>query len=189
MARRRKAKSDKPVGGGGARHPNSLANLRSAPPAPLGHTRSLIHGGRSELLLRDVDAEVRELMDALGEAAPVRDPDGNLPPADVIAVEVAARALKRYRHLAAWLDAHGRIKEKTGDVKAAAELELRAERQLTGALDRLAMHPMARSKLGLRWRGRIARSRTRSLTAGTRGSASRSMRRRSMTARPPDARS
>jgi hypothetical protein len=68
MARRRKAKSDKPVGGGGARHPNSLANLRSAPAAPLGHTRSLLHGGRSELLLRDVDAEVRELMDALGES-------------------------------------------------------------------------------------------------------------------------
>lgn len=149
MTRQRKPKSDRPIGGGGARHPNSLANLRSAPPAPLGHTRSLIHGGRSELLLRDVDAEVRELMDALGDAAPVRDPDGNLPPADVVAVEVAARALKRYRHLSSWLDAHGRIKEKTGGVKAAAELELRAERQLTDALDRLAMHPMARSKLGL----------------------------------------
>jgi hypothetical protein len=130
MSRRRK--SDRPIGGGGARNPASLANLRSAPPAPLGHTRSLIHGGRSEVLLRDVDAEVRELMDALGEAAPVRE-DGHLPVADVVAVEVAARALKRYRHLASWLDAHGRIKEKTGGVKSAAELELRAERQLTDA--------------------------------------------------------
>jgi P27 family predicted phage terminase small subunit len=150
MARRGKRRgSDKPVGGGGARHPNSLANLRAAPPAPAGHTRSLIHGGRSELLLRDVEREVAELAAAMGDAAPVRDPDGGLPAADVIAVETAARALKRYRRLAAWLDTHGRIKEKTGNVKPAAELEIRAERQLTEALDRLGMNPMARSRLGL----------------------------------------
>ena len=126
-----------------------LANLRAAPPAPPGHTRSLVHGGRSELLVRDVEVEVRELMDALGAAAPVRDQDGGLPAADVVVVEAAARALKRWRHLSAWLDAHGRLEEKTGDVKPAAELELKAERQLHEALDRLGMNPSARSKLGL----------------------------------------
>lgn len=99
MTGRKPKGSSRPVGGGGARHANSLANLRGAPPAPRGHSRSLKHGGHSDLLIRDVEAEVRELMDALGEAAPVRDPDGGLPAADVIAVEAAARALKRYRHL------------------------------------------------------------------------------------------
>lgn len=74
-------------------------NLRPAPPAPAGNARALVHGGRSELLLRDVEAEVAELAAALGDAAPVRDPDGGLPAADLIAVEAAARALKRYRHL------------------------------------------------------------------------------------------
>ena len=64
-----------------------LANLRLA--APVGNLRAVRHGGRSELLLRDVDAEVRELMDALGDAAPVRE-GGELPEADVAAVEVAA---------------------------------------------------------------------------------------------------
>lgn len=125
-----------------------LANLRPAPPAPAGHRRSLIHGGHSELLLRDVEREVRELMDALGEGVPVRDRDGGVPPADVPAIERAARSLKRYRHLAGWLDLHGRITEK-GEVKPAAELELKAERELASALDALGCSPRSRARLGL----------------------------------------
>ena len=126
-----------------------LANLRSYPSAPSGNQRALIHGGRSELLVRDVEAEVRELMDALGDAAPVRDADGSLPTADVVAVERAARALKRYRHLNAWCDLHGRVVERTGDVKPAAEYELKAERELAAALDVLGMNPTSRARLGV----------------------------------------
>lgn len=47
-----------------------LANLRPAPAAPAGHSRSLVHGGRAEVLFRDVSDEVRELLDVLGELAP-----------------------------------------------------------------------------------------------------------------------
>lgn len=125
------------------------ANLRPAPPAPVGNSRGWVSGGRSELLLRDVEHEVAELAAAFGDAAPVRDPDGRLPAADIIAVEVAARCLKRYRHLSAHNDLHGRLDEKTGNLKPAAVYELQAERQLHDALDRLGMNPMARSKLGL----------------------------------------
>jgi len=150
LANLRRAPSDD-----SAKRERQLQNLRPAPAAPAGNQRHLVHGGRSELLLRNVEAEVAELAAALGDAAPVRDPEtGALPAADLIAVETAARALKRYRHLAAWLDTHGRIKEKSGNVKPAAELELKAERQLNEALDRLGMNPMARSRLGLN----IARS-------------------------------
>lgn len=110
------------------------------------------HGGHSEALLRDVGAEVRELMDALGETVPVRDVDGGVPAADLVAVERAARCLKRYRHLATWLDLHGRIVESgkgKGQVKPAAELELKAERELAAALAALGMDPLSRAKLGL----------------------------------------
>jgi len=128
-----------------------LANLKPqpAPPPPEGNARGLRHGGHSELLLRDVEAEVRELMDAFGEAVPVRDAGGGVPAADVAAIERAARALKRYRHLAQWLDLHGRIEERTGAVKPAAELELKAERELAAALDSLGLTPTSRAKLGL----------------------------------------
>lgn len=150
MSKRPRKSKGKPTGGGGAGNPNSLANLRpGAGRAGSGNTRALRHGGRSELLLRDVDAEVRDLLDALADAAPVREADGTLPAADAIAVERAARALKRYRHLAGWLDAHGRLDEKTGDVKPAAELELKAERELAAALDSLGMTPRSRAALGL----------------------------------------
>lgn len=124
-----------------------LANLRPAPAAPVAHTRSLRHGGRAEVLYRDVEAEVTELMEALD--VPVRDPDGSIPGHDLAAVEVAARCLKRYRRLADWLDLHGRIDERSGKVKAAAEYELQAERALTSALDVLGMTPTSRAKLGL----------------------------------------
>jgi hypothetical protein len=140
-----------PGGGGRTRNPNSLANLkRGGTRAPIGNTQAMTHGFRSAALVKDVEAEVRELMDALADTAPVRDVDGSLPAADTVAVETAARALKRYRSVSAWCDAHGRIDEKTGNEKSAAQYELRAERSLQLSLDQLGMTPMARSKLGLR---------------------------------------
>jgi hypothetical protein len=124
-----------------------LANLRNAPPAPAGHTRSLRHGGRAEVLFRDVSAEVAELMDALGAAAPVREPDGSLPAADLIAIEVAARALKRWRAVSNAADLYGRLDERTGEPKPVTAYELQAERAVTAAFDVLAMNPIAREKL------------------------------------------
>lgn len=126
-----------------------LANLRPAPPAPQGHSRSLVHGGRAEVLFREVGGEVRELLDLLADAAPVRDADGALPAADAVAVERAARALARYRRLSGWCDAHGRFDERSGEVKPAAEYELRAERALAEALDALGMSPVSRARLGV----------------------------------------
>lgn len=139
----------RPTGGGGARHPASLANLRNAPVPPAGNQRARRHGGYSEALVADVEREVREVMDALAEAAPVRGPDGELPAADVAAVEVAARALRRYRTVAGWCDQYGRLDERTGAAKPAAALELETERALCRALGELGLTPMSRSKLGV----------------------------------------
>lgn len=144
-------KTDKPVGGGGARNPRSLANLipGAGTAAQEGNSRRMTHGGRSEALLANVEGETRELTDALAAAAPVREADGSVPAADTVAIERAARALKRWRSLASWLDLHGRLDGK-GKVRDAARLELQAERQLATALDALGMTPESRSRLGLR---------------------------------------
>jgi hypothetical protein len=107
------------------------------------------HGFRSEALVKDVEPEVRELMDALAESAPVRDPDGSLPGADIVAIEAAARALKRWRSVSAWCDLHGRVDPKKHEVRPAARYELEGERALQRCLDSLGMSPMSRSKLGL----------------------------------------
>jgi hypothetical protein len=115
---------------------------------PFGNTLALKHGARSAGLVRDVEAEVLELMAALGGAAPVRDGDGGVPAADITAIEHAARCLKRYRHVSAWCDMHGRIEE-GGAVKPAAGYELQAGRALADALDALGMNPTTRARLGL----------------------------------------
>lgn len=126
-----------------------LENLKPAPPAPAGNARALVHGGHSERILRDVDGEVRELLDALAEAAPIRDADGSLPAADTVAVERAARLLRRYRRLEAWLDLHGELEERTGNVKPAALLADQVGRSLDRVLEALGMTARSRMALGL----------------------------------------
>ena len=79
----------------------------------------------------------------------MRDSDGGLPGADIIAIEAAARALKRWRSVSAWCDMHGRVDPKTHEVRPAARYELEGERALQRCLESLGMSPMARSKLGL----------------------------------------
>ena len=108
----------------------------------------MTHGFTSAALVKDASRETRELMDALAEAAPVREPDGSLPAADTVAIEAAAVALKRWRSVSSWLDLHGRLDEQ-GEVRHAARFELEGERALHRCLDALGTSPMARSKLGL----------------------------------------
>src|SRR4051812_40302168 len=90
-------------------HPNSLANLHAhpAPPAPRGHTRSLHHGGLAKVTIPGLDRARGEILDGLADGAPVKDPDGSLPAADLASVELAARALARVRSVDDWIAEHG----------------------------------------------------------------------------------
>ena len=126
-----------------------LANLRAAPPAPIGNARTVKHAALATAATMDVSAEVRAIFDALADAAPIRDHSGGLPAADEAAVEIAALALKRWRSVNTWCELHGRFEEKTGAEKPAARYELDAERALHKALDVLGMNPTSRMKLGL----------------------------------------
>ena len=142
-------KSTKPVGGGGARHPNSLANLvPGGGAAGLGNTRTLKHGATSTLAMTPADRDLTEIIDALASTAPIRNQDGLLPATDEAAVEIAARALKRYRSVVTWHDMHGRIDDK-GNERSSARFELDTERALMRALDALGMSPAARARLGV----------------------------------------
>lgn len=147
MARRKRP--TKPIGGGGAGHPNSLANLRRPTPAPAGNRRALRHGAFATLPRDQLDEEIAQIYRALADSVPVRDADGDLPVADEAAVEMAARALKRWRQVSLWCDTYGRFDERRGDAKPAATYELQCERRLHEALDVLGLNPTARAKLGL----------------------------------------
>lgn len=127
-----------------------LANLRpGARTAPEGNSRARRHGGYSEALVANVEAEIIELRDALGETAPLRDADGRVPAADLVAFERAARALRRYRAVDQWVALHGALDERTGDVKPAARLADDLGRSLDAILDRLGLTPAGRTRLGL----------------------------------------
>jgi P27 family predicted phage terminase small subunit len=114
-----------------------------------GDAAALKHGARSRLPAPVDEADLAEVRDAIAAAAPVRDATGDLPAADQAAVEMVARALKRYRQVNQWCEMHGRFEERTGKQKPAATYELQAEAALARALDAVGMTPMARSKLGL----------------------------------------
>jgi hypothetical protein len=150
MTRRRRSKTGKPRGGGGARNPRSLANLiPGGGAAGPGNTRALKYGAHGAALIADVGEETREIIDGIAAVVPVRE-GGGAPAADVLAIERLAVALKRWRAVVVWNDMHGRIDEKTGEEKPAAQFELRAEGAFERALDALGLTPQSRSKLGLR---------------------------------------
>ena len=107
-------------GSGDAAEPRSrrasrqLANLRNAPPAPVGNRRRLVHGAYGAVAAERLDAKARELFAALAEDAPVRADDGGLPSHDAVAVRMLADALCRLDSIAEYLgtagleDEHGR---------------------------------------------------------------------------------
>jgi hypothetical protein len=128
---------------------NQLANLRRGGTAVEGNGHAVKHGAYATLTADAIADEVRELYDVLADSAPLRDGVGNLPVADEAAVEVAARALHRYRKIAAWCDLYGRLDEKTGEPKGAAKYENECEARLERALDALGLNPRSRAKLGL----------------------------------------
>lgn len=123
-------------------------NLIPGQGAEAGKAARTSHGAYSERLVADVNAEVRELLEALSDAAPVRAVDGGLPAHDVIAVERAARLLRRYRAVENYLDLHGLLDEK-GNVRPAAELSDQLGASLDRVLAALGMTPAARAKLGV----------------------------------------
>jgi hypothetical protein len=149
MTRRRPKGPGKGQGGGGRHNANSLLNLkRDGTGAPLGNQQTLRHGARSALLVADVSDEIVEVMQGIADVCPVRDGDGGLPDADVLSVEACAAALKRYRHVRAYCDLHGRLDPK-GKQTSAADYEMRSERAFVAALKALGLDPESRARLGL----------------------------------------
>jgi hypothetical protein len=149
-----RGRKKKKRGGGAARNPNSLANLRRGPqpglkPAPRGNTLGLRHGGRAEITIPGLDQARQDIFDRLSASAPVRDERGELPAADEATVELAARALARHRSVDNWLAVHGILDEKTGEPKKAVYYAESSARTADGLLAKLGMNPKDRAALGL----------------------------------------
>lgn len=145
MSRRRKRKPSKPVGGGGAKNPNSLANLRPYRGAPEGNRHAARHGGYAKVAAAALDAKAQEVYDALAADAPMRADDGGLPRHDSVQVRLLADVLCRLDSVGSWLAGRWATEE-AGPV---LELESKLRREAADYLDALGMTPRSRAKLGL----------------------------------------
>jgi hypothetical protein len=141
----------KSVGGGGARNPRSLANLkRGDNAAPPGNLRRETHGAYRRVLdAADLESAERRVFEALAADAPVRDANGELPAADAVMVRLLADALVRLDGIRDYLrrrgleDEHGRVRESVLD------LERRLRIEVDQRADSLGMSATSRARLGL----------------------------------------
>jgi hypothetical protein len=145
--------SAKPVGGGGARHPNSLANLQpGAGAGDGGLQRAATHRGFAQIAHDQLDAKTLSIMDALSADAPLRSTDGALPVHDSAAVALLADCLCRLEMLRTDIATHGVLVERgkrKGQVRPAVDLEAKLRREATSMLNELGMTPKARAALGV----------------------------------------
>jgi hypothetical protein len=145
MASRRLKRPDRRVGGGGARNPASLANLRQGPPAAAGNLHHLRHGGYAKVAAATLEAKALEIYDAVASDAPLRDADGGLPRHDSVQVRLLADVLCRLDSVGRWLE--GRWA--TPEAASVLELESRLRREASDYLDALGMSPRSRARLGI----------------------------------------
>lgn len=130
----------------------NLPNLRGEAPASSfrrGSAPHLRHGLRSRATSPLVlDPIAREIEDALGDDLPLKDPDGEVPAADRLMVELAAQALLRVRRCAAYLELHGDVDE-NGTLRPELDGLGRAIEHAAKMLDRLGCSPRSRAALGV----------------------------------------
>lgn len=145
MARRQPSK---PIGGGGARHPASLANLRRGGTSTPGNDHALRHGAYGAIAREQLDVEAQRVLDAIEADAPLREADGSLPAAHGVAVGLLASALIRLQRIESYIALHG-IVDDDGNLRPVVDLERRLRQEALDHAEALGMTPRSQAKLGL----------------------------------------
>ena len=126
-----------------------LANLRAAPPPPeLGNGRATKHGGRATHKTLPVASVASRIYELLARETPLRDADGELPPADRTAVELLALCLSRLESIAHWVELHG-VLDEHGEPRSVLDYERRLRAEALDHCKQLGLTPRARVALGL----------------------------------------
>lgn len=131
------------------RRGRQLANLkRGDNPADRGNRHHVTHGGYAAVVAERLEAKQREVFDALAADAPLRDPDGELPRHDTVAVTMLAKALCRLEDVETHLTQRGFLDD-DGNERPAVDLERRLRGEVADWVDALGMTPRSRARLGL----------------------------------------
>jgi hypothetical protein len=136
-----------PVGGGGARNPNSLANLRpGAGAGDGGLQRALSHGVYAQLARQELDVEERAIYDALAADMPL------LTGVDAAIVTLAAECRCQLNRARDEIRSHGALVQRgkrRGDVRSVAEYARRLRKEFDGYLDRLNASQATKATLAI----------------------------------------
>ncbi len=124
-------------------------NAASAPPAPKGNQRGVVHGGYARVARERLDAKARDVYDALASDAPVRGPDGDLPRYDSPLLRLLAMTLCRLEDVEQHIALYGGFDPKTREARGVLEVEAHLRREAADYLDRLGMSPRSRARLGV----------------------------------------
>ncbi|MGI8804342.1 MAG: hypothetical protein ACR2IN_01350 [Thermoleophilaceae bacterium] len=106
------------------------------------------HGGLTTPSAEEV-APIEQELEQIMAAAPLRDSNGEVPISDRHWARELAADIWRLRRVRLWLDMHGALDEKTGNVKPAAALELKLSQHVREGLEAMGMTPRSRARLGL----------------------------------------
>jgi hypothetical protein len=147
--RRRRKPGSRPVGGGGSRHPASLANLRRGGPVIPDNDHARKHGGYAAIARDRLEAREREVFDALSADTPLRGPDGGLPVGDAVMVRLLADVLCRLDDVSADIRDHGWRDRETGEHRPVVELESRLRREAREYAAELGLTARSRVALGV----------------------------------------
>jgi hypothetical protein len=126
-----------------------IANLRRGGPVQPGNAHGMRHGGQASPRLLPVEGKSRVIYAELERDAPLRDHRGDLPAADRTAVELLALCLARLESVAAWLELNGLLDPKTGEPRAAVDLERRLRTEARDHAEALGLSPRSRVALGM----------------------------------------
>jgi hypothetical protein len=91
----------------------------------------------------------RAVYDAIAADAPLRGPEGDLPPEDALVVRLLAEALIRRERVGSYLTAYGTHREDTGEVRPAVDLERRLRLEAFTYAESMGLTPRSRASLGL----------------------------------------
>jgi len=128
--------------------PAQRANLKAAPPAPVGNEHRNLHSARATAATLPVDEHAERIRAILREQVPLRDADGSVPAADEVAIQLLALCMARIERVAAWINEHGEM-DSRNRLRPVVETERRLRNEARAHLAELGLTPRARVLIGL----------------------------------------
>jgi hypothetical protein len=124
------------------------ANLVTAPPAEPGNRKRNEHSAWATAATLPVDDYTSGIRATLRAQVPLRDADGDVPPADEAVIELLALCMARIHSIAVWIAEHGPM-DSRGRLRPVVETERRLRNEARDHMRELGLTPRSRTLIGV----------------------------------------